>query len=290
MELVIEERGKSFGKVHHARIAEIHRHLKSASSREDAESLLALADALLTYSHSHALLKLTSRELLGWLEAFLDFLRRRDEEVMISSFQPENSGSSFLLVNTPDVPYLVDSLKNILQQLPQRAMVISHPVLTVQRSNGRLESLGKKTDSGTRESFMLVQFEGVRDLDTAAIEADIRRVLLVAQTVGRQRKELEEKLGNLAQIAENQEQKDFVEWLLEGNFICFGYAAVEVSVTKNAVISSRLLEDPVGWLPESLVSRGKGPQKSLQLMAGAKEFFARKNPLVVDALDEQSPI
>ena len=290
MELVIEERGKSFGKVHHARIAEIHRHLKSASSREDAESLLALADALLTYSHSHALLKLTSKELLGWLEAFLDFLRRRDEEVMISSFQPENFGSSFLLVNTPDVPYLVDSLKNILQQLPQRAMVISHPVLTVQRSNGRLESLGKKTDSGTRESFMLVQFEGVRDLDTTAIEADIRRVLLVAQTVGRQRKDLEEKLGNLAQIAENQEQKDFVEWLLEGNFICFGYAAVEVSVTKNAVISSRLLEDPVGWLPESLVSRGKGPQKSLQLMTGAKEFFARKNHLVVDALDEESPI
>ncbi len=290
MELIIEARGKSFIKVHQARIAEIRRHLKSSTSQDDAESLLALVDALLVYSHSHALLKLNSKELLKRLQVFLDFLRHREEEVKIALYQPENSNSSFLLVCTPDVPFLVESLKNVLQQLPQRAMVISHPILTVQRDKGLLTSLGEKAAAGTRESFMLVKFEGVRDLDTATIEEDVRRVLMVAQTAGRQRKQLEDKLHALEQIAENQDQKDFVAWLLEGNFVCFGYAAVEVSVAKNAVISSRLADAPVGWLPQSLVSRGKRSQESLRLTAVAKDLFARKNPLVVDALDEESPI
>ena len=52
MELIIEERGKSIGKVHQARIAEIKRLLKASSSSEDADSLLALTDDLLVYSHS----------------------------------------------------------------------------------------------------------------------------------------------------------------------------------------------------------------------------------------------
>ena len=57
MELIIEEHGKSFGKVHQARLADLKRLLKTHPSREDAENLLALADSLLVYSHSQALLK-----------------------------------------------------------------------------------------------------------------------------------------------------------------------------------------------------------------------------------------
>ncbi len=47
MELIIEEHGKSFGKAHQARIADLKSVLKSLPSRQDAETLLALADALL---------------------------------------------------------------------------------------------------------------------------------------------------------------------------------------------------------------------------------------------------
>lgn len=290
MELVIEERGKSFGKVHQARLAEIRRQLTSLTSQEDANSLLVLADALLIYSHSHVLLKLTSKDLLTWLKSFLAFLRQRDEVVKISSFHPENSNSTFLLINTPDVPYLVDSLKNVLQQLPQRALVISHPILNVRRNSGLLTSLDGNSGDDQRESFMLVQFEGVRDLETASIEEDVRRVLLIAQTVGRHRTLLDGLLGKLVALAENQEQKDFATWLQQGNFVCFGYAAVEVSGAMNAAASTRLKGAPVGWLPQSLFTRGKGPRKQPQLTAVAKELFAHKNQLVVDALDEESPI
>ncbi len=290
MELVIEQHGKSFGKAHQARIAEIRRQLKNAASRQEAESLLALADALLIYSHSHSLLKLSGRELLEWLRAFLDFLDQRDGDVKVACFRPENSGSSFLLVNTPDVPYLVDSMKIILRRQSLRAMIISHPILTVQRSAGALTSLSENDDDENRESFMLVQFEGGHDLDTTAIEEDVRRVFLVAQAAGRQRIALAEKLGNLSKIAGTPQQKDFTTWLLGGNFICFGYAVVETSVSRGASIKARLAEAPLGWLPQSLIPKGKNLDKSLPLTAVARSLLARKKPLVVEVLDEVSPV
>ncbi len=267
------------------------------TSREDAESLSVLADALLVYSHSQVLLKRSGEELLEWFKVFLDFLRCRDEEVIVASFQPENSGSSFLLVNTPDVPFLVDSLKNILHRLPQRAMIISHPILTAQLNNGRLTQLSEQVDGDAQESFMLIQFEGVRDLDTTTIEKDIKRVFRIAQEVGRQRKSLGGKLRNISSATKKTHKKAFTEWLLNGNFICFGYAAVEISAPNGGSIKARLAEDPVGWLPQSLIPRGKGAQKarggtqiSLPLTDVAKKLFKRKKSLVVEVLEEESPL
>ncbi len=290
MELTIEKRGKSYGKVHRARLKGLRQYLEALTTQEDAEALLVLADALLVYSHSQALLKRSGKELLEWLNVFLDFLRDRENEVKVSSFRPKNSNSSFLLVNTPDVPYLVDSLKTILKQLPQRAKVISHPVLTIQRSDGVLTSLDKKTVAGPKESFMLVQFEGVRDLDTTAIEEDVSRVFQAAQLVGRQREEMDEKILHLANKAEDQDQKHFLEWLLNGNFICFGYAAIDASGTNGETTKAGFTEAPLGWLPPSLFTWGKDARKSLQLTAEAKVLFARKSPLVVEVLEEQSPL
>ncbi len=290
MDVIIEEHGKSFSKVLQARMAEIRLHLKKLPSQKDTESLLALAEALLVYSHSHVLLKLSAGDLLEWLQAFFDFLRQRDEEVKVAPFKPANSSSSFLLVNTTDVPYLVDSFKNILRPLPQRAMIISHPILHIERTKGHLVKLGDDTEHGVRESFMLVHFEGVQDLDTSAIEENVRKVFAVALAVGKKRKELQEQLKTLTQIAENREQKDFAEWLLDGNFHCFGYASVETTGSKGGVEKTRLLDKPIGWLPKSLYTTGKGAQKSMQLSAEVKDLLARKNPLVVEILEEKSPL
>jgi len=288
MDVIIEEHGKTFTKTLQARIAEVRRRLDKMKSRKDADSILALAEALLVYSHSQVLLKLSVVDLLDWLKAFHGFLRQRDGEVKVCRFAPDNSGSSFLLVNTPDVPYLVDSLKNILRKLPYRAMIISHPILPVQRRQGTLVSLADNADTDHRESFLLVQFEGVRDLDTTEIEKDIHRVFQVVLTAGHQRKVLEQKLKDLVQIAENREQKDFAEWLLKGNFICFGYSVIETSGAKGRSGQAKVVGSPIGWLPDSLLAKGRG--KAARITAMTKQLLARKNPLVVEILDEKSPL
>jgi glutamate dehydrogenase len=290
MKLIIEERGKGFSKVHQARISEIRRQLKSVTPQGDAESLRVIADSLLVYSHSQYLLRRSGEELLEWLQACLEFLRYRDEEVKVKAYLPPKSRSAFLLINSPDVPYLVDSLKNILQQLPQRATILSHPVLTIERSNGSLVSLSERGDNGQRESFMLVQLEGERELDTSAIEAEIRRVLQIAHFVGYQRKQLRTKLKGLLDFTEEQNQRDFIQWLLSDNFACFGYAAIEVAGAKSGSRESCLVEAPVGWLPQSLLTRENETEKSVQLTDEAKGLLARKKGLVVEVLEEKSPL
>ena len=47
MDVIIEESGKTFTKIHHARIAEIRRRLVKMKSRKDADAILGLAEALL---------------------------------------------------------------------------------------------------------------------------------------------------------------------------------------------------------------------------------------------------
>ncbi|MEJ2524809.1 MAG: NAD-glutamate dehydrogenase [Desulfuromonadales bacterium] len=290
MDVIIEEQGKHFAKTLQARISEIRRQLDKQSSPEDAASIMALAEALLVYSHSQVLLKLSAEELVAWLTFFHDFLRQRDADIKTRPFFPENANSSFLLINAPDVPYLVDSLKNILQRLPQRAMLISHPILSLRRTDGQLESLGESSEGGTKESFQLVQFEGVRDLDTSVIEQEIAQVFRTVLTAGRQKSELDEKLQHLVQIAENREQKDFSDWLLQGNFICFGYAAIETSGAKGDPGRARLLETPIGWLPEVLLASPAAGHRGLKITQITRELLSRIHPLVVEILEQKSPI
>ena len=290
MDVIIAEQGQGFARVLQKKIADIRRQLENWTPRKDAEALLALAEALLIYSHSQVLLKLPTEDLLSWLGAFHDFLRQRDSDVKVRPFRPDHGQSSFLLVNTPDVPYLVDTLKNLLRKLPHRAMIISHPILTVQRKDGLLRSLDEHSATGARESFLLVQFEGVRDLDTAPLEDEIRKVFPIVLAVGRERKALDDKLKNLVQIAANREQKDFAECLMNGNFICFGYAAVDLSAARGKASRTRILAPPLGWLPGSLLAAPRSGQKTLRITADAKELVLRDKPLVVEVLEQKSPL
>jgi glutamate dehydrogenase len=181
-------------------------------------------------------------------------------------------------------------LKTILQHLPQRAMVISHPILNIMRKDGVLTGIGEQFAEGQLESFMIVQFEGVRDLDTTSIEEEIRRVFQIAETVGRQRKDLNLSLQKIALMAESQDQKDFTDWLLNGNFICFGHASVEVLHLNEASTKFRLTEAPLGWLPDTLLAQVDGVKRTPEFTKRAKKILVRKHPLVVEILQEISPI
>ena len=290
MDIIVEEQGKNFNKTLQARIAEVRRSLEKKSSKTEATALKALAEALLVYSHSQVLLKLPAEELLDWLSVFYDFLKERESDLKTSPFMPKNVNSSFLLVNTPDVPYLVDSLKIILKDLPCRAMVISHPILSITRKKGKLVSIDDSSKDIGRESFMLVQFEGVQDFDTRSVEDSIHMVFPAVLSAGRQRGTFEKKLKNLQKITDSQVQKDFVGWLLNGNFICFGYAAIDLSGHKAKGKQVNMLEPTVGWLPESLISRPEGGKAWLQVSSGLQDLISRKNPLVVEILEQISPI
>lgn len=288
MDLIIEERGRNHEQTQQVRMADIRLRLKDLPDQARADNLLHLAEALLVYSHSRPLLKLSGDELLQWLQMFLDFLHCRDDLVNLRYFQPVNASSSYLLVNTPDVPYLVDSLKITLQRLQLRGVIISHPVLPVTRVKGLLKSLAPGAGPEMPESFMLVQFEGERDIDTTRLEVEVRKVLRVAQAVGQQRQALKARLAALNVLQGSRDQKNFADWLLQGNFVCFGHAVIEIDNPGGCSPKARLREDPLGWLPgELLAEQGRG-RASLKLAGDLRERLLRRHPVVVEVLDTVS--
>ncbi len=289
MDVIVEERGKIFARAHGARLAEIKIQLKSARYHDDADALLTLADALLIYSHSHDLLDLSIDTLLDWLQTFLDFLRCRHDLIKIQPFTPVDGGSTFLMINTPDAPYLVDSLKMLLQRKRLRAEVVSHPILTTKRCNGLLESLNWIDGSGSQESFMLLQVE-CNQGDCCELAQEIAAIFQKAQLAGQKKKTLEALLRSLLSLTQEQAQRDFIEWLSQGNFIPFGSAVIEITNPTGRKPKANLVASPQGWMPPTLLTKNRPEGSSLRLSQEVRQRLFRSNTLVVEVLDEESPL
>jgi glutamate dehydrogenase len=289
MKLIINEHGKQFGKLYRARLKELKNELKLLPKQEAEERLLTLAEALFFYSHSQALLKMSAGELLECLQAFLHFLASRDEPVRVALFTPQRGDTRFILVNSPDVPFLVDTLKIVLRQLPCRAVVMSHPTLTVKRSDGKLEELALADSNGDRESLMLVRLEDDPGHDLGPALERIRSALEVALVSGRARHELAATFDRLVETVDNLDLKSFLGWLMNGNFVCFGHAVFKLPGSLKSTSRGRLLQRPTGWLPGSLLVDARSADAP-QPTGLAQSLFRRKAVLVVEELDEVSPV
>ena len=51
-----------------------------------------------------------------------------------------------------------------------------------------------------------------------------------------------------------------------------------------------MTEAPLGWLPDTLLAQVDGAERTPEFTRRAKKILARKNPLVVEILEEISPI
>jgi glutamate dehydrogenase len=280
MDVIIEERGKQFVQDLHSKSRDIERLLHDETDEQRKDWLRILVRSLLTYSHSHVLLRLPVNDLLDWLQECLDFLHLRTETVSIRLYHPPNHDRSYLLINTSDVPYLVDSLKMLFQGVGQYATIIAHPILTTERVEGRLTKLGR--DDGAKESFVLVEVE--RELsDIDGLFEQIRNVLGAAQSTGSQQGLLKEHLDRIVELASTREQQDFFDWIKKGNFICFGAAVLHLQADEGSGLSVKG-ESRCGWMPTGVL-----PDSDLAQSAGDDgERLSRSNQLLVEVLDQLS--
>jgi len=282
MDLVIEERGRQFAHDLQRKGREVEALLNERTDSRSRDWLRVLIRGLLSYSHSHVLLRLPADELLAWLQECLDFLQQRTELVAIRLYRPPRHDRSYLLVNSPDVPFLVDSLKLLLQQAGQRATIIAHPVLSLVRKQGVLERLGHD-EQGARESFILVELDA-QLADLERLQADIRTVLEAAQAAGQARPAIDARLQLIAALNQAPPQAEFFTWLRHDNFICFGAALLDVRQA-GAGLRVEHAEPPLGWLPAGFAAAARG---KLKLDDDQRERLLRDDPLLVEVLDQPS--
>jgi len=289
MDIVIEGHGLEFQEQFHEKMNELDILFAAQQDTRTTAWLRSLAESLLGYSHSHALLDLPAEELLDLLTRFLDALSVRKAPLSLAPFAAAGGEQNYLLVNLPDTPFLVDSLQMLFQELKEQASIVSHPILAIDRQDGKLVDLRKGGGGGSHESVMLIDVG--RPLSRKdPLPEQVRERLLLARSAGNARELLYERLNAMRDIADCVSQADFIDWLHSGNFICFGYAALEVEKQSHGMVSIAYAEKPIGMPCRAIEKEDYRSGRAHKLSRNARLRLIRRDPILYEPLDQKSPL
>src|SRR4051794_6988879 len=164
--------------------------------------------------------------------------------VAVRAFTPSraehgyDTGGSVVETNTPDLPFLVDSVTGEITARGHAVRRVTHPILGVQRDErDRIVAVTHPREAPARESIM--HFELDRRLspeELVALEDGVRAVLGTVREVVHAYGALLERLDGLAELAqaasgiaeaERSETLAFLRWLREDHFVFLGYEELD---------------------------------------------------------------
>ncbi|HET9507865.1 MAG TPA: NAD-glutamate dehydrogenase domain-containing protein [Gaiellaceae bacterium] len=208
---------------------------------DGAQPLRAFAQAYLRRLSGDATGGISAEDLLAEVRGAFEFASaRREEPVAVRAFNPtrEEHGyeprGSVVETNTDDWPFLVDSVTGELEHRGLEISRLLHPVVGVERDEqGRIAAIGRAREAPHRESIM--HFDLGRRLDDdelADVERCVRSALLAVRGVVADFPAMTERVDDMVTVAragttryprdEVHEVADFLEWLLQGNFVLLG--------------------------------------------------------------------
>ena len=289
MDVIIEGHGLAFQQHFNDKVEEIKALLDQDGDTRTTDWLIHLTEGLLVYSHSQSLLDLPAQELLALLRRFLEILELRETNLQVESVSLEQRDKNFILINLPDAPFLVDSLTMLLDELNERATIISHPILAMERNSGRLTGLRRGGGSGQHESVMVIDVDRPLTENDPLLEQLHERCALV-QAVGQINSELDVQLGTMCEVDDCHEQSVFIEWLRDGNFHCFGYTALDIQKQTRGQALVTYATEPCGLPCRALEKKEYRSGKPHKLTQNARLRLNRPGAILYEPLDYKSPI
>ncbi len=220
-------------------------HEDAPADRRDA--LAAFAKALLRRLGPEELDQAGDEHLYALSASLFDFADTRGtQSSAVRVFTPtlETHGYStdgtVIETSTDDSPFLVDSIS---EELSGRELIIRrllHPVIgTARGESGGLERVMSGRDAAHRESVMRFELERELPADEAEdLEARIVEILHDVRLVVRDFEPMQERVRHMEDLArqaavryspqEVGEAIDFLDWLLQMNFVLLGYREYEL--------------------------------------------------------------
>jgi glutamate dehydrogenase len=222
---------------------------------ERAEPIRAFAQAYLRRLSGDATEGIPPEQLLAEVVSAFDFASARgDEPVAVRAFNPTLAEhgyeplGSVVETNTDDWPFLVDSVSGALESHRLEVVRLLHPVIGVERDgDGRIVSVGRARDAQHRESVMHFDLgRRLNDEQLEEVEAAVAEALVAVQKVVTDFKAMTERVDDMVTVAragtaryprdEVHEVADFLEWLLQGNFVLLGAREYDISEAGICVI------------------------------------------------------
>jgi glutamate dehydrogenase len=202
-----------------------------AGARRDA--LAALARGLLRRAPGELLAQRPASELLGQITRLYEWVDARRDPVAVR-VTDDAEGSSALELNTPDSPFLVDSVRGAIAAQGLTIRLLLHPVLGVERRpDGGIATIGNARDAPARESVMRAEIaERLTPAQRDALAAEVARSLGDVRAAVDDHAAMQAFVARMADVAraagaryggeEIDETVAFLDWLGAGHLVLLG--------------------------------------------------------------------
>jgi len=205
-----------------------------------ADVVAAFARAYTKRLAAEDLQELTPGELAGQIVGVFALADARRGEVAVRAFNPTVADDGYQTLgsvvetNTPDSPFLFDSVNEELQARGLSLRRVIHPVIgTVRSGDGRIEAVVHAREGESRESLMHFEVDRrLGDQELARLEHRVGEILGDVRLVVRDFHAMRERAGRMIELAragtatygrdEVDETVAFLEWLLDDNFVFLG--------------------------------------------------------------------
>ncbi|MDH4128877.1 MAG: NAD-glutamate dehydrogenase [Spirochaetota bacterium] len=145
--------------------------------------------------------------------------------------------STIMEAHTNDIKFLLDSIREYLNDYKYKTKLIINPIFSCMRDNkGKIIELKLGTEGTSRESFIYLEIEKIGSEGINEINKDLESVLTAVQHSVEDYKPMINKLRELNQGLKDSdfsflkdqeiflyEATSFLDWLLEDNFVFLGY-------------------------------------------------------------------
>ena len=214
---------------------------------ERRETVAAFAKSFLRRLADEEIIAAPAEELYGLVCSTFEFVDgRRLQPWVVRAFNAEVANDGFtstgtiLETNVDDSPFLVDS---VTEELTARNLVVRrilHPVMGTSRDEeGRLERVSSARDASHRESVMHFELDRrLTDASRVDLEDRVRTILRDVRLVVRDFEPMQDRAHHMLELArqaavryspqEVGETVDFLDWLLQLNFVFLGYREYEL--------------------------------------------------------------
>ena len=218
--------------------------IRTQASPDQQDAIVSFARAYTRRIPSHELDDLGIDHLVEMVRSTFEFVDSRGTHACaVRVFDPEGSGAIGTVVEsiTDDSPFLVDSVS---EELVARNLTVSrllHPVIgTARNEDGRLERVLSARDAAHRESVMHFELDRhLSDGERADLEQRVEKILRDVRLVVRDFEPMRERVKHMTDLARSAavryaprevgETVDFLDWLLQLNFVLLGYREYDLT-------------------------------------------------------------
>ncbi|MDK1018840.1 MAG: NAD-glutamate dehydrogenase [Actinomycetota bacterium] len=251
--------------------------------------------------------EITPEQFLAEIHDLLRFVEERPvTDCAVRVFRPQGESNGYTTKGTvvqviaDDGPFLVDTVTAAVSRTEAGVVRHLHPVIGTERADdGTLTKLTKARGAATRESVQ--HFELDRELsaeDSAALEAEIRTALTDITKVVEDFGAMRGVISRMIETAKSgahyysleaiSETVDFLEWLLDDNFVFLGYRVYNVVGGDSGLAIVADVSTGLGMLRDS----GAGPRAVAlaDLPPHLQERFRGGDVMVISKTNRHSTI